>query len=61
MIQGGYEYVSQSEFWNYYLNQSDASDLLRYDVSTESRKYLFNKYVTVCKSIQVIFPIKVTL
>jgi radical SAM protein with 4Fe4S-binding SPASM domain len=42
-----YEYVSQSNFWDYYLTQEDANNLLQYHVPKEKRKYLFNKYVTV--------------
>ena len=47
MILGEYEYVPQSKFWNYYLDQKDAVNLLQYEIPKKDRNYLFNKFVTV--------------
>jgi MoaA/NifB/PqqE/SkfB family radical SAM enzyme len=42
-----FEYISQLEYWNYYLNESDAVDLLKYNIPNKKRIKLFNKYVMV--------------
>ena len=47
MIQNGFEYVSRSEFWNYYLKSEDAKYLLQYDVPQELRKKIISEYLTV--------------
>lgn len=43
----GYEYRPQSEFWEFFLEQDDASSLLKYDVPAKIRNDLFKKYVSV--------------
>lgn len=47
MEQNGFSYVSRSEFWNWYLKQEDAKDMLSYNLSEERKKELFIKYMTV--------------
>lgn len=44
---GSYEYVAQSEFWDFFLAQEDAPYLLKSNVDAELRRSLFKKYVAV--------------
>jgi radical SAM protein with 4Fe4S-binding SPASM domain len=47
MIQNNYFYISQSEFWQFFLQQRDASKILSYKTILEEQIELFNKYVAV--------------
>jgi len=47
MKYGNYEYVSNKEFWDFYIKNSDNTDLLKYNIEKHRRNDLFNKYVTV--------------
>ncbi|MCG3710618.1 hypothetical protein L5F64_00905 [Aliarcobacter butzleri] len=44
---GSFEYVSQQEYWEYFLSQDDSIELLKYDVTNDKKIELFNKYVMV--------------
>lgn len=47
MKLGEFEYISQTEYWDFFFKQEDSVKLLQYNIPQNIRKEIFNKYVSV--------------